>query len=136
MAATSYERPTGWTGWIAFAAVMLIIVGIMQAFYGLIAVVNDTWVGWNPVTANAVLLDISAWGFIHMLVGLVLFLSGLGLLAGNMLARIVGVFVAGLSMLVNFFWLPVSPLWSLTVITISVLVIWALIVHGKEMKSI
>ena len=62
-------------------------------------------------------------------------LSGIGVFSGNILARTVGVIVASLSLIANFFFIPVYPLWALTVITIDVLVIWALTAHGKEMRE-
>ena len=62
-------------------------------------------------------------------------LAGIGLFSGNMLARIVGVIVASLSLIANFFFIPAYPLWALIVITIDVLVIWALTAHGSEMRE-
>ena len=130
-----YDEPTGWTGWIVFAATMMIIAGSLNMLYGLIAVVNDTWVGWNSQTANAVVLDISQWGWVQLILGLVLLLSGIGVLSGNILARTVGVIVAGLNLIGNFMFIPVYPIWTLTVIVLDVLVIWALTAHGREMRG-
>jgi len=102
----------------------------------LIAVVNDTWVGWNSVTANAVVLDISQWGWVQLILGGILLLSGIGVLSGNILARTIGVVVAGLNLIGNFFFIPVYPVWSLTVVVIDLLVIWALTAHGREMRDV
>lgn len=124
---------TGWTGWIAFAGVMMMIGGLLNAFYGLIAVINDEWVVWGNRTA--VYLDISQWGWVHIIVGLVVTLCGFGVFSGNVLARSVGVLIASLSLIVNFFFVPAYPLWAMTVIVIDALVIWALIVHGREMRN-
>jgi len=131
---TGTREQTGWVGWIIFAAIMLAIGGTLNAIYGLIAIVNDTWVGFNPVTNNALVLDVTAWGWIHLLLGILAFVSGLGLMTGNVLARTFGVIVASLGLIANFLWLPAYPIWSLIIITIDALVIWALIVHGDEMK--
>ena len=131
---TGTREQTGWVGWIIFAAIMLAIGGTLNAIYGLIAIVNDTWVGFNEVTNNAVVLDVSAWGWIHLLLGIVAFIVGLGLMTGNVLARTFGVIVASVGLIANFLWLPVYPIWSIVIITIDALVIWALIVHGDEMK--
>jgi hypothetical protein len=137
---TGYTTPegyetgrTGWTGWIAFAGVMMIISGGLNALYGLIAAVNDEWVVWT--NRASLYLDLSQWGSVHMIVGLVMVLAGIGVFSGNMLARTVGVIVASLSLISNFFFLPAYPLWALIVITIDVLVIWALTAHGKEMRE-
>ena len=132
--AGSYEtEPSGWTGWIAFAGVMLIIAGSLNAIYGLVAVVNDEWVVWT--NSGSLYLDLSQWGAVHLIVGLGMLLSGIGVFSGNILARTVGVIVASLSLIANFFFIPAYPLWALTVITLDVLVIWALTAHGKEMRE-
>jgi hypothetical protein len=123
---------TGWVGFIAFAGMILILVGIMQAFQGLVAVVNDNWVVFGN-QANVV-LDLTAWGWIHIGLGAVLVLVGIGVLMGNVVARIAGIVVAGLSLLANFAWLPVYPIWALVIIVLDVLVIYALIAHGREIR--
>ena len=139
MSETSYDRPTGydqrtgWTGWITFAAIMLIIGGSLNLLYGVIAAVNDDWVVFTH-RAN-VYLDLSEWGWVHIILGGVVLLSGIALLSGNILARAVAVIVASLSLIANFFFIPVYPLWALTVIVIDVLVIWAVTAHGREMRA-
>jgi len=143
MAAETYPRSateerdgperTGWTGWIAFAGVMMVISGGVNALYGLIAVVNDEWVVWT--NRASLYLDISHWGWVHLGIGLVVVLSGLGVFSGNVLARTVGVIVASLSLIGNFFFIPAYPLWALVVVTVDVLVIWALTAHGREMRQ-
>ena len=134
VAAQSYDEPTGWTGWIVFAAIMMIIGGSLNALSGFIAIVNDDWVVWTNSTA--VLVDLSVWGWALLIVGLLVLLSGIGVLSGNVLARTVGVIAVSLNLVVNFFFVPVYPFWALTVITIDALVIWALIAHGREMRDV
>lgn len=131
----TYEssQRTGWTGWIAFAGVMMIISGALNALYGLIAAVNDEWVVWT--NRASLYIDISQWGWVHMILGLVMLLSGIGVFSGNILARTVGVIAASLSLIANFFFIPAYPLWALAVVTIDVLVIWALTAHGSEMRK-
>ena len=124
---------SGWTGWVGFAGVMMIISGTLNAIYGLIGVVNDEWVVWT--NRESLYLDVSQWGWIHLIVGLVLLLAGIGVFSGNILARTIGVLVASLSLIANFFFIPAYPLWSLAVVTIDVLVIWALTAHGGEMRQ-
>lgn len=124
---------TGWTGWISFAGVMLILAGSLGLIFGIIAAVNDKWV----VFANrgAVSLDLSTWGWVHIIVGAIVLLAGFGVFTGNILARIIGVLVALASLILNFLWLPVYPVWSVIIITIDLLVIWALTAHGREMRT-
>lgn len=133
MSSQTYEETTGWVGWGIFAATMMIIGGMLNALYGLVAVVNDDWVVWT--NRADVYLDLSAWGWVHLIVGGLVVLAGFGVLSGNVLARTVGVVLAGISMLTNFFFIPVYPLWSLIVITVDALVIWALTAHGRELRA-
>ncbi len=106
--ATYETGRTGWTGWITFAGVMMIISGSLNALYGLIALVNDEWVVWT--NRAALTLDISQWGWVHLIVGLALLLSGIGVFSGNILARTVGVIAAAVSLIANFASIPAYPL--------------------------
>ena len=128
-----YDQRTGWSGWIVFAAIMMIVGGSLNLFYGVIAAVNDEWVVFTN-RAN-VYLDLSEWGWVHIILGGIVVLSGIGLLSGNILARAVAVIVASLSLIANFFFIPVYPLWAIIVIVIDVLVIWAVTAHGREMRA-
>lgn len=134
MTETRTAQATGWIGWIAFAGIMMVILGGLQAVYGLVAVLNDEWVLWG--NGNAVLVDVTVWGWIHLVIGVVVVLAGLGVLIGNLLARTIGVLVAGVSLIASFLALPLYPVWSLVVIALDVLVIWALVAHGSEMKRV
>ncbi len=126
----AYRERSGWVGWIAFAGVMMVIAGSLQAIYGLIAIVNDEWVVWGN-RAN-LLVDLTAWGWVHLIGGVIVLLAGLGLFTGNMVARIVAVIVAGLSLIANFLFIPAFPVWALIVITLDVVVIYAIMAHGRE----
>ncbi len=128
------QEPTGWTGWIGFAAIMLMLGGGLNAFYGLVAVLRDDLVVWNGDAA--LVFDLTTWGWGLMIVGALVFICGLGLLTGNMVARVFGVIFAAISMFVNFFFIPVYPFWAITIIAIDALVIWAIAVHGREMKPV
>lgn len=130
---TQFSETTGWTGWIVFAATMMIIGGSLSIIFGLVAALNDQWVAFT--NAGAVFLDVSQWGWVQMLIGLLVLLCGFGVLSGNILARTVGVIVAAGSLVGNFFIIPLYPLWAITVIVLNILVIWALTVHGREMKA-
>jgi hypothetical protein len=130
----NYETErSGWTGWITFAAIMMIIAGSLNALYGLIAVINDEWVVWGN-RAN-LYLDISEWGWTHLVIGLIVLFSGIGLFSGRMIARIIAIIVAGVSLIANFFFIPAYPLWAIAIVVIDLLVIWALTAHGSEMKN-
>jgi hypothetical protein len=131
MSSQATRETTGWVGWSVFAAVMMFLAGGLNALYGLVAVLNDDWVVWT--NRADVYLDLSTWGWVHMILGVLVVLAGVGVLSGNVLGRTVGVILACLSILANFFFIPVYPLWALTIITIDALVIWALTAHGREL---
>ena len=81
------------------------------------------------------IVDVTGWGWIHLITGIVVLLAGAGVMTGNMVARVVAVVVASVSLLVNFVATPIYPIWSLIVIAVDVLVIWAVVVHGREAKN-
>lgn len=130
---TQTEERTGWTGWMYFAGTMLLIGGTLSIIYGFIALFNDNWVVFG--NTNAVFLDLTGWGWVHVIIGALIVLAGFGIFTGNVLARTVGVIVAAISMIANFLWLPVYPFWAIIIIVIDALVIWALMVHGGELRS-
>jgi hypothetical protein len=126
-----YEKPSGWGGWIIFAAVMMILVGTLNAIHGLVAIFNDEWVVWT--NRGDLYFDLTTWGWIHLGVGLAVVLAGFGLLTGNVLARMIGVLMAGVSIIANFLYMPAYPVWALTIIAIDVFVIYALTAHGRDL---
>jgi hypothetical protein len=125
---------TAWTGWVVFASMMMILVGSFQAIEGLVALFDD---GFYHVTEGGLVVsvDYNVWGWTHLLLGALLIICGAGVLAGNIVARTVAVVVAMLSALVNLLFIEAYPIWSILIIAVDVLVIYALIVHGREMKD-
>jgi hypothetical protein len=126
--------PTGWTGWIVFASFMMFLVGSFQAIQGLVAIFDD---GFYLVRENGLVVDVNynVWGTAHLILGVLLMLCGAGVLTGNLAARTVGVILAGLSALANLAFIGAYPIWSMIIITVDVLVIYALTVHGRELRS-
>ena len=131
LATSARPEVTGWAGWVAFGGMMMIILGAMNAIYGLIAIYNDEWAVWS--NRAVVYLDLTQGGWIHLGVGVLVAVAGLGVLSGNGAGRAVGAVVVALSMLVSFLALPIYPLWSLVVLTLEALVLYALITHGGEL---
>lgn len=124
---------TAWVGWVAFAGVMLWLVGSFHAIAGLVALFRDEvyLVGSSGLTLK---VDYTTWGWIHLIGGSIVAAAGIAVFTGRLWARIVGVTVAMLSALVNIAFLEAYPVWSAIMIAIDVLVIWALMVHGDEVK--
>lgn len=130
----TYEEQTGWTGWIVFAGIMMIMLGSFQAIEGLVALFRDTYYIVRP-EGLVLSVDYTTWGWTHLLLGILIAVSGAGVLVGNIAARTVGVILALISAVVNLLFLAAYPVWSTIVITVDVLVIYALTVHGREMRS-
>ena len=120
-------------GVTVFAATMLMVTGVFQAIQGLVALFDDTFyvVGQEWIFS----FDVTTWGWVHLLVGILVAAAGVFVLGGAVWARTVGVAVACLSAVVNFAWLPYYPVWAAVIIAIDVFVIWALTVHGRDVVS-
>jgi hypothetical protein len=126
------ERNLWAAGAILFAGIMLIVVGLWEALEGLIAIVEDEF--YVATRRYLFQFDVTAWGWIHVVLGLVVAVAGYGLLAGRTWARVVAITLAALSAIANFLWLPYYPVWALLIIAVDVLVIWAVAVHGREVS--
>ena len=126
--------PTAWTGFVVFASFMMILVGVFQAIQGLVALFDD---GFYLVSAGGLVVDVNynVWGTVHLLLGVLLLLCGAGVLTGNLAARTVGVILAGLSAVANMLFIEAYPFWSILIITVDVLMIYALTVHGRELHE-
>jgi len=128
-----YPPASAWVGWIAFAGVLMVILGTLHAFQGLIALFKDEYflVGKNGLAMS---LDFTAWGWLHLIGGVIIVIAGLGVMAGQIWARAVGVLLASVSLLANVAFLAAYPLWSLIMIAVDIVIIMALTVHGSEIK--
>ena len=129
------REPSGWAvGMTVFAGVMMIMVGAWQALSGLIAIFENEF---YVQTRNYLFeFDATAWGWIHLLLGLLVAFAGFGVLSGQTWARVVGITLAALSATANFFFIPYYPFWAMLIIAVDVLVIWALAAHGREFREL
>jgi hypothetical protein len=128
------NEPTMWVGWIAFASVMMMLLGSLHAIQGLVALFQDEYylVGKNDLVVH---VDFTTWGWVQLIAGIVTAVAGGLLLAGKMWARVIAVVVAFGSALLNIAFLSAYPIWSMLMIVVDVLIIWAVTVHGREMKQ-
>jgi hypothetical protein len=129
-----YEDPSGWAAWVVFGGMMLILLAIFHVVQGIVALVNDNY---YLVTKDGLVLnlDFTYWGWTYLVLGVLLGLVGVGLLAGNTAARVAGVALAVLSAVVNLVFIAAYPAWSVMVIALDVIVIYSIVVHGRELKA-
>jgi hypothetical protein len=132
--AREQREVSGWAvGFTVFAATMMILCGAFQAFAGLVAIFQDNF---YRVTPNYLInVDVTTWGWIHLILGAIVVLAGFAVLGGRTWGRVVGVTLAVLSAISNFLFIPYYPLWSLLVIALNVFVIWALTAHGRDVAT-
>jgi len=124
---------SGWTGWVFFAGFMMMLSGIFQAIAGLVALFKEDvfLVG----SSGLLVMSYNSWGWVHLIIGIVLFLSAFSVFAGEVWGRFLGSFLAGLSAISAFAFFPAYPLWALVVIIVDIFVIYALLVHGGELRE-
>ena len=128
-------EPTVWVGWVICAVAVMVIVGVSHVIAGLVALFSD---GSYLVGRERLLVPASftAWGWVHIVVGLVVAAAGVGLLVGQRWARVLAVLGAFGSALVNLGFLAAAPVMSAVVIGFDVLVIYAVTVHGGELRGV
>lgn len=116
---------SGWAvGGIVFAGTVLMLIGIFQAIGGLVAIFDDDF---YVVTRNYTFdLDTTVWGWIHLLIGILLVVVAWGLFTRSAWAGVTAIFLASLSAVANFFFIPYYPAWSILIIALNIWVIWAL----------
>jgi hypothetical protein len=122
---------SGWTvGLAVFGGVILMLVGFFHALTGIAAIIEDEFF---VVSSNyAYEFDATAWGWIHLLFGVLLVAAGYGIFGGATWARVVGITLASVSAIANFFFIPYQPVWAMLIIALDVLVIAALAAYGPD----
>ena len=120
-------------GFTYFAAFMMIVAGSFDVLQGLAAIIKKSFFAVSP---NYVFkFSVSTWGWINLILGGVILLAGIALMSGALWARIVGVIMAALVAISNFMWIPYYPVWSIIIIAVCVVVIWALTAHGRDVAG-
>ena len=125
---------TKWVGWIVFAGVILLVSGLFSVIQGIIAVVGPD--AYFAVTEGSLFLfNAQGWGWWNIIIGVLLLAAAGGLFAGQTWARVVAIILAVLSALGQLMLIPAQPWWSLIIIAIDILIIYALTVHGSELRD-
>jgi len=112
---------------------MMMMLGVLNAISGLAAIFNDSL--FVNSGRGILIFNLTTWGWIHLILGLVVVATGFALMSGAMWARVVGTGVVMLNMATQLIFLPAYPFWGLLIIALDVLVLWAIIVHGSEVKD-
>ncbi|MGW0565040.1 DUF7144 family membrane protein [Streptomyces sp. NPDC003016] len=112
------------SGSYLFAGVLLLVSGVMAALQGIAAIIEDGM--WNDIGGYVYRFNLSTWGWIHLVLGIIVAVTGWGVLKGASWARATGIVLASLSLLAQFLFLPYEPFWALVMIAVDALVIWAL----------
>jgi hypothetical protein len=129
------REASGWAvGWTIFAAVMLIMNGAWNVIAGLVALFQGEFylVGREYIFE----FNVTAWGWVHLILGVVMFMAGTALFRAAAWARTVGVILAVISGIASFAWLPHYPVWGALMIASAIFVIWALTAHGEDITSL
>jgi hypothetical protein len=125
------SSPSGWAvGLSLFAGIVMIIGGVFNAMEGIVALARNEIYAATPRYLFA--FDLTTWGWIQLILGIVVAIAGFGVITGQLWGRLVGIALAALSMLANFAFIPYYPLWSLSIIALNVFVIWALCVYNRD----
>lgn len=133
MARTTEEKQvTGWVGWVYFAGFLMMLTGVFQMVMGLAALLNDKF--YVAQEGRLLVFDFTTWGWVHIVFGLVVLLAGTSLLSGATWARVVGVVLATFNFILQFAFVGAYPIWSIIMMVIDLLVIYALTVHGGEAR--
>jgi hypothetical protein len=130
--AAAHEGSTAWVGWIVFAAAMLMVDGAFNIITGLVAIFSDDV--YVQTQHNELVLDVTAWGWTHLVLGILLALVGYFILRGALWAAATAALLVMVNMVTQLLLLPTYPLWSLVIILVDTLVLWALLVHGDEIR--
>jgi hypothetical protein len=129
------QRSDVGAGWVLFAGIIMIVGGFFEFFEGLGALLKSGRFYANVSTNYPYGTSVTAWGWTHLIIGAIVLLAGFYVMRGALWARIVGITLASLSALANFFFIPFYPFWALMIITLDIFVIWALAAHGRALAE-
>lgn len=116
--------------WIAFAGVMMVILGSLDALWGLAAILNNevVVVGGH----GALIFDLTTWGWVQLILGALVGLTGIGLIVGNAVARVLGISLLAINAILQIVWFSAAPLWAFLMIILDVVIIYQLMVNWSE----
>ena len=128
------ERQTRWVGWGWFAAIILLLSGALEVLFGILAILLPASQYFTTREGTTVFY-VSLWGWWHLLIGIVLIAAGIALANGRVWARVFAVVVVAINAVSQLLSLPAQPWWSIVVFTLDIVVIYAITVHGRELRA-
>ncbi|MGW7369317.1 DUF7144 family membrane protein [Streptomyces sp. NPDC054841] len=112
-------------GGVLFAGVLMMVTGVISIFEGIAGIARDEV--YTRIAGYVFAWDLTAWGWVHLILGIIVAVTGLGILKNMQWSRYAGVFLASLNIVVQFLFLPYQPVWAIFSMAISVFIIWALV---------
>jgi len=128
--------PRAWSGWIGFAGLLIMIIGAIDFFEGLIAVIRKEYYAFTP--QGLIIFNVTTWGWLAMIMGVVLFLVGLGLTGGAGWARWVAIVLIVVNLLGQIGWVGSSQheIWALTMVALQIIVLFALTARWEDAGAV
>jgi hypothetical protein len=126
------NNSTGWVGWVYFAGILMVVRAVFQGFMGIVALMNSNF--YLVTSKSLTVFNFTAWGWIHILLGVVLLTAGFSLFHGGMWGRVVGIVATALMLAANLAFIPAYPLWCIVAAVMDVVILYALLVHGNEAR--
>ncbi|HEX4521824.1 MAG TPA: hypothetical protein VH063_19780 [Gaiellaceae bacterium] len=129
-------KSSTWSGWIGFTGCLVLVIGVANFIEGLIAVIRGSYYVLTP--SQVIVFDVKTWGWIMILWGIIVALAGLALLAGQGWARWFTIFVGFLTFFTQLGFLGAAqyPLWALTILTLTVIMLYGLLVHWNDAETV
>jgi hypothetical protein len=127
-------QPSGWVGWVIFAGVVMITLGAFHIIDGLVALFEKSY---YLVTSSSLVVHVNyaAWGWVHLALGALFIIVGLGVLAGQLWAQVIGITLAVISAIINLAFIAAYPVWGVILIALDIVIIYALAMHGRELSA-
>jgi hypothetical protein len=131
----SETRVTGWVGWVWFAGILLVVEGAFDILFGFMALLAPDTAYFRGSTGALVGYNVQGWGWWMLILGIIVLLTGAFLFRGALWARLFAVIVAGVNAVTSLLAIPTQPIWSLILVAINVMIIYAVTVHGDEVRG-
>lgn len=127
------NTPSGWVGWAYFAGFVMMVLGGLQIIEGLAGIFRQSY--FIVTQDHLLVFDYRAWGWVNLILGIIILVAGYELFRGALWARIVAIVLAAIGIISNMAYMDAYPLWSILIIVLNILVVYALLIHGSELKN-